>query len=585
MGSGGQRAVSGTPGGGRGEHHTPTRRAGGTSQIVREESPIEGGKDGHEDDNGSDRHRDKRQKRNDDADASTGSVPRSSSGPGTIDQRVHLELHGERTEHWVGPPIHNPGLYERIQRDGRAGVYVGPGAGVVARYTPLRQPQRETDQGHDHAAGSTLAPGGKRRAGDGVAETVTSVTGTSSDADELPQVRTTKKRPQVEDSSGESTVGAGETAKVDKGKDRAVEENNIADPADPSRQSNAGPESAEQVVISSDQSHRTVYERYGERTKERPPPYKSSHFTPSPGEIRENPPHIPYSGFYEKRLIKKLKREFGRMGRNRLMLHFPIPRHPTRRIRTWSAPNIAQLGSFGRTLASVLPTCPQLTRPGRRVNLIFDKNTPVIKEESPPEEIDLRQFPLPSIEDAPESEAGPSTRNEARGLDPEDESGQLLVEAESEVVVEEPPRRTRRQAAIAGREKIRESTAPPRRAATRGPAARKTVATPSAEQQPEIKEQVQVEIPAVIPEEAEQAETSTRPKQASRARAKGKAPSKAPAETKAAKVTKVTKAAKATKVETKKSGPKLKTQATSKVAPKSKVASKATKGGAGKKGK
>lgn len=264
------------------------------------------------------------------------------------------------------------------------------------------------------------------------------------------------------------------------------------------------------------------------------------------------------------------------MGRRRLMLHFPRPSHPTRRIKTWSAPNIEYLGSFGRTLASSLPSCPQLTRPGRRVNLIYDGKTPVIKEEGLPEEIDPRQLPLLSIEEEPEGEAGPPTRNEAKRLAPEDESQQPPGEAQPEAVVEEPRRRTRRQAAIAGRQKMWESTAPPVRRTARGSTVRKTAAASSRGQQPETGEQFRVEIPAIAPEDTEEAE------QATKARAKGKAACKFPAETK---LTKAAKGAKAARTAPKKPGSKLRTQARSKATPKSKAVSKAARGSAAKKGK
>ena len=176
------------------------------------------------------------------------------------------------------------------------------------------------------------------------------------------------------------------------------------------------------------------------------------------------------------------------MGRRRLLLHFPQPTHPTRRIRTWSAPAISHLGRFGQTLASALPSCPQLTRPGRRVDLIYDGKTPVVKEERLSEEVDLKQFPLPSIEEEPEGEAGTPTRNEVERLVSGSVSQQPHGEGESETIVEGPPRRARRQAAISGREKMREHTAPPARRGTRGPAARKTPAAPSGEARPEIRE-------------------------------------------------------------------------------------------------
>ncbi|EFE31951.1 uncharacterized protein ARB_01204 [Trichophyton benhamiae CBS 112371] len=533
------------------------RREGGTSQDMREETPIEEGNDVHEDGNGSDRHRDKRQKRNDNDDPRTRSVPGSSSGPGTTDQRLYYDLKIKRSASGVGPQTHDPELYERIQRDARSGVNIGPGAGVVVKCTPHQEPRRDTSHSHGHAAGDTLTPGGRKRAGDGQVETGISATGTSSDADELPAART-KKRARVEDSSEESGSGVGEssnTAKIDKGKGRAVEGNNRSDSVDHPRQSDAVSESV---------------------------PYKSSKFTPSPGEIKTRPEHIPYSRFYQERLVKKLRREFGRMGRRRLLLHFPQPTHPTRRIRTWSAPAINRLGSFGQTLASALPSCPQLTRPGRRVGLIYDGKTPVIKEERLSEEIDPKQFPLPSIEEEPEGEAGTSTRNEFERLVSGSISQQPHGEAEPEAVVEGRPRRARRQAAISGREKMREHTAPPARRGTRGPAARKTPAAPSAESRPQTREQISVEIPVTVPEvhdQEGQAESSTRPKRATTSRAKSKAPGKAPATPapETAKATKVTKAA------PKKPAAKAKTQAKGKAAPKSTAVSKAAKGGAGKK--
>ncbi|EGD84655.2 uncharacterized protein TERG_00931 [Trichophyton rubrum CBS 118892] len=564
------------------------RREGGASQDMREETPIEKGNDVHEDGNGSDRHRDKRQKRNDNDDLRTGSLPGSSSGPGTTDQRVDYELKIKRSASGVGPQTHDPELYEQIQRDARAGVYIGPGASVVARFTPHQEPRRETSHSHGHATCDTLTPGGRKRAGDGQAETGISATDTSSDADELPGVRTTKKRPRVEDSS-ESSSGVGEssnTAKIDKGKGRAVEGNNRSDSVYHPRQSAAVPESAE-ILISSDQSHRTEYDQYGVRTKERPVPYQSSKFTPSPGEIKTRPEHIPYSRFYQERLVKKLRREFGRMGRRRLLLHFPQPTHPTRRIRTWSAPAISHLGRFGQTLASALPSCPQLTRPGRRVDLIYDGKTPVVKEERLSEEVDLKQFPLPSIEEEPEGEAGTPTRNEVERLVSGSVSQQPHGEGESETIVEGPPRRARRQAAISGREKMREHTAPPARRGTRGPAARKTPAAPSGEARPEIREQISVEIPVAVPEEddhEEQAESSTRTKRATTSSAKSKAPSKAPKEKKATPAPKTAKATKVTKAAPKKPAAKAKTQARGKAAPKPTAVSKAAKGRAGKKG-
>ncbi|EGE01902.1 hypothetical protein TEQG_00945 [Trichophyton equinum CBS 127.97] len=595
MGSGSQRAVSGTPGGGTGRNHpAPMRREGGTSQDVREETPIEEGNDVHEDGNDSDGHRDKRQKRNDNDDPSTGSVPGSSSGPGTTDQRVYYELKIKRSASGVGPQTHDPELYERIQRDARAGVYTGPGAGVVARYTQDQETQRETSHRHGHATGDTLlTPGGRERAGDGQAETSISATGTSSDVDELPAARTAKKRPRVEDSSEESASGAGEssnTAKVDKGKGRAVEGDNHPDPVDHPRQSDAVFESAE-ILISSDQSHRTEYDPYGVRTKERPAPYISSKFTPSPGEIKTRPEHIPYSRFYQERLVKKLRREFGRMGRRRLLRHFPQPTHPTRRIGTWSAPAISRLGSFGQTLASALPSCPQLTRPGRRVGLIYDGKTPVVKEERLSEEADPKQFPLPSIEEEPESEAMMPTGNGVEQPASGSRTQQPHGMAESEAVVEEPPRRARRQAAISGREKMQEHTAPPARHGTRGPAAaaaRKTPAAPSAEPRPETREQISVEIPVTVPEEVDdqedQAESSTRTRRATTSKAKSKAHSKAPAEKKATPAPRTTKAAKLTKEAPKKPAAKAKTQAKGKAGPKARAVSKAATGGAGKKG-
>ncbi|EFE39972.1 hypothetical protein TRV_05312 [Trichophyton verrucosum HKI 0517] len=522
------------------------RREGGTSQDVRGETPIEEGNDVHEDGNGSDGHRDKRQKRNDNDDPRTGSVPGSSSGPGTTDQELYYDLKIKRSASGVGPQTHDPELYERIQRDARAGVYIGPGAVVVARCTPHQQPRRDTSHSHGHAAGDTLTPGGRERAGDGQAETGISATGTPSDADELPAVRT-KKRARVEDSSEEPGSGVGEssnTAKIDKGKGRAVEGNNRSDSVDHPRQSGAVSES---------------------------------------GEIKTRPEHIPYSRFYQERLVKKLRREFGRMGRRRLLLHFPQPTHPTRRIRTWSAPAISHLGSFGQTLASALPSCPQLTRPGRRVGLINDGKTPVIKEERLSEEIDPQQFPLPSIEEEPEGEAGTSTRNEVERLVSGSISQQPHGEAEPESVVEGPPRRARRQAAISGREKMREHTAPPSRRGTRGPAARKTPAAPSAESRPQTREQISVEIPVTVPkvhDQEEQAESSTRPKRATTSRAKSKAPSKAPAAGKATPAPETAKAAKVTKAAPKRPTAKAKTQAKGKAAPKSTAVSKAAKGGA-----
>ncbi|EAS36571.3 uncharacterized protein CIMG_01925 [Coccidioides immitis RS] len=52
-------------------------------------------------------------------------------------RRQHFDLDMPVTEPCLGPPIHNPELYDQIQRISRAtGSYVGPGAAVVLKYEP-----------------------------------------------------------------------------------------------------------------------------------------------------------------------------------------------------------------------------------------------------------------------------------------------------------------------------------------------------------------------------------------------------------------------------------------------------------------
>ncbi|KAK2823897.1 hypothetical protein FQN49_007510 [Arthroderma sp. PD_2] len=184
---------------------------GTTPQTGETEAAVEEGKDIH-DSNGADGHRDKRQRRNRDASSRLGSGPTSELGPETED-RVYLELRTERAAPWVGPPMHNPELYERIQRDAEAGVYIGPGAGIVVRYTPQSQTAL--------AAGGTPAPEGGRRAGD-TAETAISVAGTSSDIDELPAIR--KKRSREEERSGS---GGDCHSKSDKGQGQERKEGTV----------------------------------------------------------------------------------------------------------------------------------------------------------------------------------------------------------------------------------------------------------------------------------------------------------------------------------------------------------------------
>ncbi|KAM5438805.1 hypothetical protein McanMca71_000683 [Microsporum canis] len=572
MGLGRQRPVSGQPGDGTGDNPTPSERgAGRMTQEVGEEGSTEQGKDVHED-NGSDRHRDKRQKRDSNARLGPGPVRQSRLG---TEQRTYLELQTERSEPSAGLPMHNPELYEQIQRDGEAGVYIGPGAHIVGRYAPQRR--------SDHTAGSTLTPVGDGRAGD-AAETVisASATGTSSDGDELPAIN--KKRPHAEGSSGLGGNGNGRPVEGQEPRDGTSGENRshsfdpkewqLPQAANQRKTRDIGPEFRQRIVISSDDSHTSEFVRNGARIKERAHPPSSPQFSSSPDRGKRNPPRVTYTEFYQERLVKELRREFKRMGRRRLFRAFPPQSFSTRRIRTWSTSRISVLGNFGRTLASALPPRPQLTRPGRRVDLFCD-----IKQEDSPIESDPRQFPLPSIEEEPENEPSPSAWGRSGHPPSEPEPEKPQASTRSEAAAEEPPKRGRRQAAVAGRQKMLERTASPARRPTREPAARKTsVASPSQPQSSVAREGGRVAVPETIHEEVEdteeeEAESSRQPKQATKGKARGRAPNKAPAK------------AKASKAPPKKPASKPKPQPRKKAAPKSKAVSKPAKGGATKKKK
>ncbi|KAK2873724.1 hypothetical protein FQN49_002122 [Arthroderma sp. PD_2] len=260
------------------------------------------------------------------------------------------------------------------------------------------------------------------------------------------------------------------------------------------------------------------------------------------------------------------------MGRRRLLRAFPLQKLPTRRTRTWCPSKISALGDFGITLASALPPRPQLTRPGRRVDLIYSERAPVVKLEAPTREIDPRQIPLPSIEEEPGS--GHEVLKQERSQHHSTEVPPVEPQAE------EPPKRARRQAAIACRQRMLERTAPPARRSTRGPAARKKSVASSHEPQASAPNDDGVTAPDAVPKEAEA--SGNQPEQTGRGRGRSRAPSKAPAKTRAKK-------APVKKPPVKKPAPKPKSQPKSqpkgKATAKSKPVSKSGKASAPKKGK
>lgn len=224
-------------------------------------------------------------------------------------------------------------------------------------------------------------------------------------------------------------------------------------------------------------------------------------------------PSTSYASWHSREKKKEERGRFKSITRRTLLHAFPPHVNPTRRMRTWCGWRLERNDPAFDTLADKLSPHPQLTRPYRRNVSLFVRPPTAEPEEtlSPSERIKQEAAStLHSIQ-------------EDAGHDSGEEGEQPQATASGTRT------RTARKAAIAGRQKMRDSQPPPTTRVTRGEAAKKSVALPRQDEETQGNDASNGgSKKSAKPSKASKQKAAAKPKTAAK-----KAPSKKPAASKA----------------------------------------------------
>ncbi|KAK2738551.1 hypothetical protein FQN57_006973 [Myotisia sp. PD_48] len=429
--------------------------------------------------------RGKRQRRDSDNTAAVN----TSGSPGTLIPevgagRVHLELQTNQTEMWTGPPIHNPEIYEQIRQAGEAGVYIGPGAGTVVRYSqPTSCPSTAVLEEHVEEAlvGNVMQPQ-PPFTGSESSEIKVGVKGMSSDLVEgqvgeavvtatqeinqsIPTIEVSQSRDQSHGKESASRKQDAPSPPAEASRPRSptiqkdsttIEEENDARRSQPSQGQEVKPNKEVEVIsISSDDITNPAHLLDGNLGKERPILPEEQPETPIPNEKepgdrpKGKEKRVPYNVWFQERETQRVRQNFKPFGAAQLLDAFPLPSQPNRRMRTWTAPRIDNMGNSLLTLIAVLPPYPQLSRPFRRAEFFpqprRSMSPPAVKRRTEKAIMsDRLEAVVKSIKEEVEAAHASTGKQKQQESETEPEAG----------------KRPRRQAAITGRLRLVESMTP-----------------------------------------------------------------------------------------------------------------------------